>query len=77
MSLLKNLTIRNGDLESLNGIQGSKNIEKIYLKDAKIGDYSNIPKLQSLTTIYICLTDAVSEEDANEQIRNFTSVDTF
>ena len=71
--VLKRLTIRNGNLSSLNGIQGCKNLEKLYLKDMILGDYTNIRKLKKLTTIYICLTNLINELNANDQIEKFSS----
>jgi len=65
---LKRLTLSNMSLESLRGIEGITNIEYLFLNNTTVGNFSNLTNCIELTYLYICLSNTIETQIANNQV---------
>ncbi len=72
---LKNLTINNVNMASLDGIENATQLQYIYLKNSTIGDYKGISKLSRLTYLYMERNGNTEEADNGEVDKLFTGLE--
>ena len=65
---LKNLTLLNLDLTSLEGIEGIPNLKYIYLKDTIVNDFKALSSCINLQYLYLYLPNTRVQDIANNQI---------
>lgn len=67
---LKKITLKDVNLNNLDGIEGLVKLNYIYFKNCQISDYSKLCSATNLKTLYIYLPPTMSQEIANNQITN-------
>ena len=72
---LKNLTINNVNMASLDGIENATQLQYVYLKNSTIGDYKGISKLSRLTYLYMERNGNTEEADNGEVDKLFTGLE--
>ena len=72
---LKNLTINNVNMASLDGIENATQLQYVYLKNSTIGDYKGISKLSRLTYLYMERNGNTEEVDNGEVDKLFTELE--
>ena len=72
---LKNITINNVNMASLDGIENATQLQYVYLKNSTIGDYKGISKLSRLTYLYMERNGNTEEADNGEVDKLFTGLE--